>query len=874
MRMMDELKPLFLYSASKKVYAPVDEKDRRKNASILLLTPSMEISSRLMKLPYIQNPNLFVSYYMDRNIMAYIDNMPEEDLDFDEQEEEVVSEALQRAWSGKTKIKFNEDITLMNRKRIEEVANSKVIEFFSSSLQLKFIPENIFIEVYPTQSALENAAPTKLTKLYKDKLYSFSSGEYSHLLSYNVYNEKDTKLPYAIYVLAEILTNVFMQINPDLDYFVTRKVVYALIGSNKIITTKYKYSNTPIEFDDQFIRAIIRMLDTKGNRAIRKYIETADVGVFRDFILKSSLGGLRAMLFEGELSYMERQRLLPSEFGIPNKRKYPLNDEDHVRAAIRMFNNCDPDDEEELAENIIRKIKKFEIKDVKVSAANRFKKYYKKEEEKKEESITESFIPSDYADVLAVCNSLNKEEFSRISFYDTYRDSKFIIKRIIKYVGPKAAGFLDVYHFPSKPHLAQIVIAVHSDFRGQGIADSMVKEMLSYDLHKDHHFTTYYWTVHKDNPASKSLALKNGFMETNKEDKYGRDILILPVVLKNDMWRQIPDYMKPTPDYEEFAMTESSFVTSDMAFISEAEGDKYSQTLKKYLYKERIKNNRGTLQVYEQIKTLNPEIRRMYIKLDMYKRYNIFVDLSYYHALFLQKNVYKLDRAVNYYFDFLNRLLNNKEIDSQYKKKTIFIPVDADVWPTQPNTEVTDFRKNLNPISIIFRLIRTNPMALKKAWGGKDIIFVGTRGYFKVDFSTFELKNLSRFKTNLRKLMSADETVVDEFEKDTLTDDKDTDNYNFDKKNVDSSRAIAAKIVDDIEMNSDIKLDNMKKSDKSESSEKTPHLTLSKEPINIDASANDNIAIITVTPDGYNDFQKLSTTVLSGISADNYCIPK
>ena len=65
MRMMDELKPLFLYSASKKVYVPIDEKDRKKGSAILLLTPSMEVSSQLMKLPYLVNPMIYKSFYID-----------------------------------------------------------------------------------------------------------------------------------------------------------------------------------------------------------------------------------------------------------------------------------------------------------------------------------------------------------------------------------------------------------------------------------------------------------------------------------------------------------------------------------------------------------------------------------------------------------------------------------------------------------------------------------------------------------------------------------------------------------------------------------------------------------------------------------------
>ena len=35
MQMMNELKPLFLYSAKRKVYVPIDEKDKRRNSAIL-----------------------------------------------------------------------------------------------------------------------------------------------------------------------------------------------------------------------------------------------------------------------------------------------------------------------------------------------------------------------------------------------------------------------------------------------------------------------------------------------------------------------------------------------------------------------------------------------------------------------------------------------------------------------------------------------------------------------------------------------------------------------------------------------------------------------------------------------------------------------
>lgn len=78
------------------------------------------------------------------------------------------------------------------------------------------------------------------------------------------------------------------------------------------------------------------------------------------------------VLTEDKLSADER-----TDFGLPKKKKYPMPDEEHVRAAIRFFNHCDPEDEAELARNIKKYMKKYNMKDVKVGDGNRFKKYYK-----------------------------------------------------------------------------------------------------------------------------------------------------------------------------------------------------------------------------------------------------------------------------------------------------------------------------------------------------------------------------------------------------------------------------------------------------------------------------------------------------------------
>ena len=77
------------------------------------------------------------------------------------------------------------------------------------------------------------------------------------------------------------------------------------------------------------------------------------------------------------LDETKRSELPESEFGVPSKRKFPLDTEAHVRSAIKFFNYVDSEDEAELARRIKAKMKKFGITDVSVSERNRFSKYYK-----------------------------------------------------------------------------------------------------------------------------------------------------------------------------------------------------------------------------------------------------------------------------------------------------------------------------------------------------------------------------------------------------------------------------------------------------------------------------------------------------------------
>ena len=85
---------------------------------------------------------------------------------------------------------------------------------------------------------------------------------------------------------------------------------------------------------------------------------------FSDFMVESDLR-------EAPLTKAQRR-----DFGLPDLEKYPMPDRRHVFLAIAYFNHCKPWNEEELARNIIKYMKKFKITHVNLSPRNRFGKYW------------------------------------------------------------------------------------------------------------------------------------------------------------------------------------------------------------------------------------------------------------------------------------------------------------------------------------------------------------------------------------------------------------------------------------------------------------------------------------------------------------------
>lgn len=143
------------------------------------------------------------------------------------------------------------------------------------------------------------------------------------------------------------------------------------------------YSNM---VDSSIVNFMRRVADSKGS----------PIGPQSDPI-QTPLGGVEShvVAMEAQLTAKERKEIPDREYGLPKKRKYPMPDKKHVRAAIRFFNYVDKEDEAELARNINKMAKKYDMVDeIKVGSDNRFSKYWKGE-------VTESTGLSRAVEVLA-----------------------------------------------------------------------------------------------------------------------------------------------------------------------------------------------------------------------------------------------------------------------------------------------------------------------------------------------------------------------------------------------------------------------------------------------------------------------------------------
>ena len=197
----------------------------------------------------------------------------------------------------------------------------------------------------------------------------------------------------------------------------------------------------------------------------------------------------------------------------------------------------------------------------------------------------------------------------------------------------------------------------------------------------------------------------------------------------------------------------------------------FTAQLRRLLYRDRIVNQKEIFDIFDRVKASVHLIKYTYLRLMQYNKKNIFIDWSYYTNYFFANNTLSRDKGINLYFDFLCRFINDKRIDQEgYKVKTVFVPVDD--WAAtikDKKTDILDYSMNINPLSMIYRIIRTRRLdQIKEKWGGLNFVFFSKNAYFRLDFNEFDSNMLYKFNSFIHKLAIGDSSEAEFDNKDSV----------------------------------------------------------------------------------------------------------
>ena len=123
----------------------------------------------------------------------------------------------------------------------------------------------------------------------------------------------------------------------------------------------------------------------------------------------------------------------------------------------------------------------------------------------------------------------------------------------------------------------------------------------------------------------------------------------------------------------------------------------YPMIFRQMLYADRIKNQKELTVVYKKVKSEVEWIKYTYPSLKQYKNKNLIVDLSYYTNIFLNKNIYQLDKAVDIFHHLMNKMIKDNRYNG-YNRRTVILPINAWVKDGDIKT-LFDYRKDINYIS-------------------------------------------------------------------------------------------------------------------------------------------------------------------------------
>ena len=845
---LDDMKDLVLYK--RPFFLPIDPKNKKQNSAIMLMTPNFKSSINAMKAPYTINRRYFESYYIEKSVYRYI-NATNENLIEPEYKGEYLFEVAginSDEYEGIDEaVRYKEIVTVSVIIRDKDGNLLVVYDNDIEGLGIPFISVNKGesheealvrlcnkqLGINPTNYRLAfdmNFTLSAKGRLYLDYDYCYFVDEYTGKV------ENRTKSRYASlrYVNVKYLGNTKENISKTLRYIIAKygkRIVdrdisqYAddkVAASNKVLFTGYAadisevskyfklsmltnaYDNLEIPLPKYPIHIMCTSItDDEGyidERNVVVYTKKAFDSIYKNLSYTDYL--IYTMQIQAIYNYNPKVSVAIAE-----------------PAGLALSGILD---------SII-------------------------EDEDNRNRISEDFITERV--FLYILNTYGINEVKKIIKYND-------LKLFAKYGVEAALGKSNTDEFNDFLEAASNIMEAEATEEKKADIPSL-DDLSKIGQKIKNKIRTQ--TVRKLNKIKRDI-------ERGNTGSDSRNTTSLTQLKTNSIVQKADANTAPAPKTESYTL--SQLKDSDVDYIPCGNSvfiledtNNYDLQLRQALYNDRFRSNKAVLAIYNNIKEELSWIKYTYTNLDRYNNKNLFFDLSYYNEAFFRNfaerlnveeksNTVKMSRI---YAELMSRLLRDNRL-AAYNKKTVFIPVLD--WRHNQSTRMWMYKEDINPISIIYDMMKNNPTALVNLFDDMDVVFLGGKNYFKINFKKLEFKlsdnaTLNKFIMLIKRMIALGYDSAD-------PDPEGETEY--------SAKGIAMDIIDKVEKSQNVEIDNVSAISGLKNGSSNPVVFADKpatpvhpEPA-VEKKINNNIA--TDRPTGAKQIVAGTTTTIDGKKAN------
>lgn len=792
---VNELKDLKIYS--RPLYLPINMKDKKRGSAVFLLTPNIKSSLNTMALPYIINNNLFNSYYLERNINYIINNesvaTPFITDDYIHEYHEFINEeSLNDNWKELVEENVKNYPTVKSVSALIENDEHKYLVIYHNGLDCFSLPggkvddsdKNLDDTLIRELMEEFNIRPINYSQFYK----TYSLGSYKDSRKNpNMYFDDTT---YHITSFSGILKNREPNKCKGYKWMTAKEIINLpnnkksaclskfchLVKSGKIPTnikaSLFNYKDNLINYYGykSSVNEVKKYIDNKTIKMMCRNVGIAELDAPIDLVIYDSLNELLQNQTD-DLSTVciHSKECYEREFS----GKYELYLKTELYAFLLKKYNPNAN------QLIIYSIAKYKSGECDYDEA---------------EGINITNLRKEYNDLSKICRLIEKDRgFNTLIDIIKKNDMKAFYKLSLqyklddsKYTELRSALFEKAEHITNIDQLTRR--SKMKARRGSIYKINAIKRFIDKATDPDEKMPDV--TDSDGNVLNPTTAPDLQKISTVGDVNKGVE--------------KAPDTIKTEEslldEYSNLLLKNSLLNEDGLLMINEdsVTSGPDSKLLKQILYKDRLKQMSDVKNIYDDVKSKNRSIKYTYLNLNKYKKLNLFIDLSYYNEVFFTNNSFSTIKSFNLYSSLLKNLLNGKRFtEAGYTKQTVFIPILD--WDINKETKMWMYKETINPVSIIYNLMKTDPNRLKEIFKDDDVVFVTDCRYFKINFSHFTSRELESSSPLFVKFIKNMRNDYGKF----IQADPEED------PNAESKEAITINIVDKLEKSQGIKIVNL-----------------------------------------------------------------